>query len=296
MPHCGVVAIFGCPNVGKSTLLNRLLGQKLSITSRKPQTTRQRILGIQTEGDTQVVYVDTPGLQVRPAKALNRSMNREALSALDGVDLALFVVQANRWTDVDGHALAQIKASGLPVILAVNKIDLFKEKRLLLPVLETLAAKHAFHEILPISARNGDNIDALRRCIAAMLPERAHLYDADQISDRGERFFVAEIVREKLVRLLGEELPYATTVVIDEFRDEERMTRITATIWVARRGQKPIVVGKGGQTLRRIGEQARHDMERFLGRQVFLQTWVRVKENWSDDSRLLRQLGIGGAD
>jgi GTP-binding protein Era len=296
MPRCGIVAIFGCPNVGKSTLLNRLLGQKLSITSRKPQTTRQRILGIHTEGETQVVYVDTPGLQVRPAKALNRSMNREALGALEGVDLVLFVVQADRWTDVDEHALAQVRASGLPVILAVNKVDLLKEKRTLLPVLENLAAKHVFHDILPVSARNGDNIDALHRCIVALLPERDHLYDGDQISDRGERFFAAEIVREKLVRLLGEELPYATTVVIDEFKDEERLIRIAATIWVERSGQKPIVVGKGGQMLRRIGEQARHDIERFLGRKVFLQTWVRVKENWSDDSRLLRQLGIDAAD
>lgn len=296
MPRCGIVAIFGCPNVGKSTLLNGLLGQKLSITSRKPQTTRQRILGIQTEGETQVVYVDTPGLQLRPAKALNRSMNREALNALEGVDLVLFVVQADRWTDVDDHALARIKASGLPVILAVNKVDLFREKKKLLPVLGDLAAKHVFHDILPVCARNGDNIDALRRCIVALLPERAHLYDGHQISDRSERFFVAEIVREKLVRLLGEELPYATTVVIDEFKDEERMTRIAATIWVERKGQKPIIVGKGGQMLRRIGEQARHDIERFLGRQVFLQTWVRVKENWADDSRLLRQLGIDVAD
>ncbi len=296
MPRCGIVAIVGCPNVGKSTLLNRLLGQKLSITSHKPQTTRQRILGIHTDGGTQTIYVDTPGLQMRPSKALNRSMNREALGALDGVDAVLFVVQADRWSDVDDYALEQVKAAGLPVVLAVNKVDLFKEKKALLPVLETLGAKHAFHDIVPISARNGDNIDALRRCIAALLPEREHLYDGEQISDRGERFFVAEIVREKLVRLLGAELPYATTVVVDEFKDEDRMTRISATIWVERSGQKPIVVGKGGQMLRRIGEQARHDIERFLGRKVFLQTWVRVKENWSDDSRLLRQLGIDAAD
>lgn len=296
MPRCGIVAIFGCPNVGKSTLLNRLLGQKLSITSRKPQTTRQRILGVHTEDEMQVVYVDTPGLQVRPAKALNRSMNREALGALEGVDLVLLVVQADRWTDADDHALAQVRAAGLPVILAVNKVDLIKEKKTLLPVLENLAGKLSFNDIVPVSARSGDNIDALRRCIAALLPERDHLYDGDQISDRGERFFVAEIVREKLTRLLGEELPYATSVVIDEFKDDERMTRIAATIWVERSGQKPIVVGKGGRMLRRIGEQARHDIERFLGRKVFLQTWVRVKENWSDDSRLLRQLGIDVAD
>ncbi len=296
MPRCGIVAIFGCPNAGKSTLLNRLLGQKLSITSRKPQTTRQRILGVHTEGETQAVYVDTPGLQVRPAKALNRSMNREALGALEGVDLVLLVVQADRWTDVDDHALAQVRASGLPAILAVNKVDLIKEKKTLLPVLENLAGKHAFNDIVPVSARNGDNIDALRRCIVALLPERDHLYDGEQVSDRGERFFVAEIVREKLTRLLGEELPYATSVVIDEFRDEERMTRIAATIWVERSAQKPIVVGKGGRMLRRIGEQARHDIERFLGRKVFLQTWVRVKENWSDDRRLLRQLGIDVPD
>jgi GTP-binding protein Era len=296
MPHCGIVAIVGCPNVGKSTLLNRLLGQKLSITSRKPQTTRQRILGIHTDGGTQTIYVDTPGLQLRPSKALNRSMNREALGALDGVDVVLFVVQADRWSDVDDYALKQITAAGLPVVLAVNKVDLFKEKSALLPVLGMLAAKHAFHDIVPVSARNGDNIEVLRRCIAILLPEREHLYDGEQISDRGERFFVAEIVREKLVRLLGEELPYATTVVIDEFKDEDHMTRIAATIWVEKSGQKPIVVGRGGQMLRKIGEQARHDIERFLGRKVFLQTWVRVKENWSDDSRLLRQLGIDAAD
>jgi GTPase len=289
--RCGVVTIAGRANVGKSTLLNRLIGQKISITSRKPQTTRQRITGIRTEGGDQFIFVDTPGLQLQTPTAMNRSMNREALGAMDGVDVIVFVVQGTTWNDADEHVLAQLRGSTAPVILAINKVDLLEDRKSLLPVMEALAARYPFRDIVPLSARSGDNVDALLQCIASCLPAREHLYDNEQISDRGERFFVGELLREKLVRLLGDELPYSTSVVIDEFKEEPNIVNISATIYVARSGQKRIVIGKGGEMLRRIGEQARHDIEQFLGRKVFLRTWVKVKESWSDDPRILRQLG-----
>ena len=292
MTRCGIVTIVGRPNVGKSTLLNRLTGQKLSITSRKPQTTRQRILGIRTQGSDQVIYVDTPGLHARPHKTLNRRMQREALGALEGIDLILFVVLGAHWTESDEYVLQQLQGSPVPVILVVNKVDKFADKRELLPVLEQLATKGHFAEIVPVSARTGENVDELQRCIAARLPQREHIFPEDQVSDRSERFFVAELIREKLIRLLGQELPYSTSVIVDEFAEHPRLVNIGATIWVERSGQKPIVIGRGGEMLRRIGEQARRDIERFLGKKVFLQTWVKVREYWADDGNLLRQLGL----
>lgn len=286
------MTIVGRPNVGKSTLLNRLTGQKLSITSRKPQTTRQRILGIRTHGGDQVIYVDTPGLQARPHKTLNRRMQREALGALEGIDLILFVVLGARWTDGDDYVSQQLQQSSVPVILVVNMVDKFADKRELLPVLEQLAAKNHFVEIVPVSARTGENVDELQRCITSRLPQREHIFPDDQVSDRSERFFVAELIREKLIRLLGQELPYSTSVIVDEFVEYPHIVNISAIIWVERSGQKPIVIGHGGAMLRRIGELARRDIERFLGKKVFLQTWVKVRENWADDGNLLQQLGL----
>lgn len=294
--RCGMVTIAGRANVGKSTLLNRLIGQKLSITSRKPQTTRQRITGIRTDGRDQFIFVDTPGLQLQTPTALNRSMNREALGAIEGVDVIVFVVQGTTWNDADENVLAQLRDSAVPVILAVNKVDLLEDRKSLLPAMEALAARYSFRDIVPLSATRGDNVDVLLNCIAGCLPEHEHFYDEEQISDRGQRFFVGELLREKLIRLLGDELPYSTSVVIDEFKEEPNIVNISATIYVARSGQKRIVIGKGGEMLRRIGEQARHDIERFLDRKVFLRTWVKVKESWSDDPRILRQLGHDVSD
>jgi GTP-binding protein Era len=291
LARCGLVTIVGRANVGKSTLLNRLIGQKLSITSRKPQTTRQRVTGIRTDGRDQFIFVDTPGLQTHAPTALNRSMNREALGALEGVDVIVFVVQGTTWNDADENVLGRLADTDIPVILAVNKVDLIADRKELLPALEAASKRRSFRSIVPVSARHGDNVEALLASIADCLPEREHLYEEDQVSDRSERFFVAELIREKLVRLLGDELPYSTAVIIDEFKEDAGIVNISATIYVARSGQKRIVVGKGGEMLKRVGEQARHDIERFLGRRVFLRTWVKVKDSWSDDTRVLRQLG-----
>ena len=290
--RCGMVAIVGRPNVGKSTLLNRLLGQKISITSRKPQTTRHRILGIRTVGGDQVVFVDTPGIHAASAKALNRAMNRQAAQALVGVDLILFVVEAGKWTGADAHALASIKAPEAPMFLVVNKVDRVADKAALLPFLDTVGREGAFAEVVPVAARSGNNLDTLEKLILERLPSRPHLFPEDQVTDRSERFLAAEIIREKLVRLLGQELPYSTNVLVERFAEEAGHVHIDATIWVDRAGQKPIVVGKGGSMLKKVGEQARKDIQVLLGRKVFLQTWVKVKENWADDALLLERSGI----
>jgi len=287
-----MVTIIGRPNVGKSMLLNRLIGQKLSITASKPQTTRNRILGIRTEGTDQIIYVDTPGVQMHTPRALNRLMNREALNALHDIDVILFVAEAARWHEADKFVLEQLDFMATPVILVVNKVDVVKQKHQLLPDLNNKAALAAFADVVPVSALCGDNTEALQRCIAARLPAREHLFPDDQVSDRSERFFVAEMIREKVIRLLGQELPYSTSVVIEEFEEQPAIANIAAVIWVERQGQKPIVIGSDGKMLKRIGVQARRDIEQFLGKKVFLQTWVKVKENWADDDTLLRQLGL----
>ena len=291
-PRCGMVAIVGRPNVGKSTLLNRLLEQKISITSRKPQTTRHRILGIRTTGADQVVFVDTPGIHAASSRALNRAMNRQALQALVGIDLILFMIEAGKWTEADEHALASVDAGATPVFLLVNKVDRIADKGGLLPFLEMVAAKGKFAEVVPLSARGGDNLEVLERLILERLPARPHLFPEDQVTDRSERFLVAEIIREKLFRLLGQELPYSTAVLVERFAEEDGLVQIDATIWVDRPGQKPIVVGKGGAMLKKVGEQARKDIQVLLDRKVFLRTWVKVKENWADDAVLLERSGL----
>lgn len=289
--RCGYVALVGRPNVGKSTLMNHLIGQKISITSNKPQTTRHRILGIKTEADFQAVYVDTPGLHLNARKAVNRYMNRAAKSTLHDVDVIIFVVEAERWTDEDESVLQQLRNVEVPVILAVNKIDKFKEKEALLPLLQRLSSKMDFAAVVPVSALKKNNLVEMEKVVAAHLPEAEAFYPEEQITDRSERFLAAEIVREKLMRALGQELPYALTVEIEQFKEEDGMLNIAAVIWIERASQKPIVIGKGGSVLKKVGQLARTDMERLFDGKVFLQLWVKVKEGWSDDERALISLG-----
>jgi len=289
--RCGYVAIVGRPNVGKSTLLNYLLRQKISITSRKPQTTRHQVLGIKTDGPNQVIFVDTPGLHKSAGKAINRYMNRAATAAIKDVDLVLLVVDRTAWTDEDEMVLQQVLQSALPTILVVNKVDLLADKSELLPHLEVLAAKAEFAAILPLSALHRHNIEELENEILNFLPESVHLFPEDQITDRSQRFLAAEIVREKIMRQLGDELPYAVTVEIEDFSQDGNVLHISALILVETKGQKKIVIGEGGSRLRAIGTEARTDMEPLFDSKVMLRLWVKVKAGWSDDERALRSLG-----
>jgi GTP-binding protein Era len=287
----GFVAIVGRPNVGKSTLLNRILGQKLSITSRKPQTTRHQVVGIKTEENLQVVYVDTPGIHQHHDKAINRFMNRAATTAVKDVDLVVMMVDRMRWTEEDEMVLQTIKQQRAPIVLAVNKVDFVREKDELLPYLQELNDRHPFDQIIPLSAKTGHNIDRLENLIASYMPDNMHFYPEDQITDRSSRFLAAELVREKIMRQLGDELPYAMTVEIEEFKHDGRLLEISALILVERSSQKRIVIGDGGYRLKRIGEEARKDMEVLFDNKVMLNLWVKVKSNWSDDERALRSLG-----
>lgn len=289
--RCGYVAIVGRPNVGKSTLLNYILGQKISITSRKPQTTRHRVLGIKTDGDDQVIFVDTPGLHQGADKAINRYMNRAASSAIADVDVVIMVVDRTRWTEEDEWVLEQAQSGPAPVILAVNKVDLLENKAELLPHLQFLSEQAEFRAIVPISALNRHNVEELEQAIREELPESVHLFPEDQVTDRSQRFMAAELVREKIMRQLGEELPYAITVEIEEFKEHNQVLHISALIFVEREGQKRILIGKGGNRLRSIGADARRDMEEMFGSQVMLKLWVKIKSGWSDDERALRSLG-----
>ena len=289
--RCGYVAIVGRPNVGKSTLLNHILGQKISITSRKPQTTRHQVLGIKTEDNHQIIFVDTPGLHKDAGKAINRYMNRAASAAIRDVDLVIFVVDRTAWTEEDSIVLEQIEQSGLPTMLVVNKIDLLADKTELLPHLQSLAAKAEFSAILPVSALRQHNVDALEEQILTLLPESGHFFPEDQITDRSQRFLAAEIVREKIMRQLGDELPYSIAVEIEEFAQEGQVLHISAVIFVERTGQKRILIGDKGSRLRSIGSDARRDMEGLFDSKVMLRLWVKVKSGWSDDERALRSLG-----
>lgn len=289
--RCGYVAIVGRPNVGKSTLLNHILGQKISITSRKPQTTRHQVLGIKTEDNHQIIFVDTPGLHKDAGKAINRYMNRAASAAIRDVDLVVFVVDRTAWTEEDSIVLEQIEQSGLPTMLVVNKIDLLADKTELLPHLQSLAAKAEFSAILPVSALRQHNVDALEEQILMLLPESGHFFPEDQITDRSQRFLAAEIVREKIMRQLGDELPYSIAVEIEEFVQEGEVLHISAVIFVERAGQKRILIGDKGSRLRSIGSDARRDMEGLFDSKVMLRLWVKVKSGWSDDERALRSLG-----
>ncbi|RPJ48786.1 MAG: GTPase Era [Betaproteobacteria bacterium] len=289
--RAGYIAIIGRPNVGKSTLLNRLVGQKISITSRRPQTTRQRIIGIVTRTDAQYVFVDTPGFQSRHGGAMNRLMNRSVSRSIGDVDAIVWVVEARHFTAEDKAVLGLLQGSA-PVVIAVNKIDEVGNKNELLPFmqeLETLAHPAA---IVPVSAKSGSGAENLLEALAGLLPERERLYGEDEITTASERTLAAELLREKLFRLLGEELPYSTAVEIERFETVDGLRRIHAGILVDKAGQKGIVIGKGGEKLKQIASQARMDMERLFGGKVFLEVWVKVKSGWADDSAVLRRTGI----
>ncbi len=292
--RCGFVALVGRPNVGKSTILNRLVGQKISITSRRPQTTRHRILGIKTDAQSQIVFVDTPGMHARQPRAMNRYLNRAAFDSLADVDVAIFVVEGTRWLEDDEWILERLKTLSCPVIAAVNKVDHISNKELLLPTLQSLSSKFEFAEIIPVSARTGDHLRQLETAVLERLPESPPFFSEEQVTDRSERFLAAELVREKLFRKLGEELPYSLTVEIESFKEENKMLHIHALIWVDKASHKPIVIGNKGQRLKEVGREAREDMQVAFGQKVNLQLWVKVKEGWADDERALQSLGYDG--
>lgn len=297
--RCGFVAIVGRPNMGKSTLMNHILGQKLSITSKKPQTTRHQIMGIKTEGDLQVIYVDTPGLHKDDGKkALNRYMNKAASDALRDVDLVVFMVDRTAWTEEDQLVLEKLEHARCPVILVVNKIDSLSDKNSLLPHLQALSEKKDFAEIMPMSATDGHNVEQLEKIIASHMPKGMHYFPEDQVTDKSSRFLAAELVREKLMRNLGDEVPYGTTVEIEEFKYDEKkkLTTISALILVERDGQKRIVIGDKGSRLKTIGRDARLDMERAFDSKIMLNLWVKVRRGWADDERALRSLGYNDKD
>ncbi|WP_341503244.1 GTPase Era [Gallaecimonas sp. GXIMD4217] len=291
--RCGFVAIVGRPNVGKSTLLNQLLGQKVSITSKKAQTTRHRIVGIDTRDELQVIYVDTPGLHQDEKRAINRLMNRAASSSLGDVEVAVFVVEGTHWTSDDAMVLEKLKGLNKPVILAVNKIDNIAKRQDLLPHLKWLSEQFDFAAIVPISAEKGDQVEALREEVEKRIGVCEHIFPDDYITDRSSRFMAAEIIREKLMRNLGDEVPYSVTVEIERFKEEGGRFLINGLILVEREGQKKMVIGNKGERLKRIGTDARQDMLRLFNYPVHLELWVKVKSGWADDERALRSLGYG---
>ncbi len=291
--RCGYVAIVGRPNVGKSTLLNNILGMKLSITSRKPQTTRHQILGVKTVGHVQSIYVDTPGIHQRRGTAINKYMNRAATSVLNDVDIILLVVQANQWTEEDQLIIEKLQPVKCPVVLVVNKIDKLENKKQLLPIMQDLSAHYEFSEIIPVSALNGMNVEMLEEKLSPLLPVNEHIYSDDQITDRSMRFLASEIIREKLIRELGQELPYTSAVVIDKYEEDKTIVHIHATIFVESTGQKSIIIGKKGARLKSIGTNARQDISKMVDSKVYLNLWVKVREGWSNDEQALRGLGYG---
>jgi GTP-binding protein Era len=294
--RCGYVAIVGRPNVGKSTLLNHILGQKISITSRKPQTTRNNVVGIKTEGDVQIMFVDTPGMHLGQQKAINRYMNRAASTAVKDVDVVVFLVDRFIWTEEDEAVAERLQYVGCPIILAVNKVDQIEDKESLLPHLEQLSQKLKIAEIIPLSALRNINLDRLEQLIIDRIPEGMHMYPEDQITDRSSRFMAAETVREKITRQLGDELPYEMAVEIEEFKQEGNLLNISALILVERDGQKRILIGDKGERIKLIGTEARKDLEKLFEMKIMLKLWVKVKSGWSDDERALRSLGYNDLD
>ena len=313
--YCGTIGIIGRPNVGKSTLLNKILGQKISITCRKPQTTRHHILGIKTQDNIQAIYVDTPGLHQESEsakKAINKYMNRTARSIMFDVDILIFLIDSDKWTPEEDLILSQLSQLTCPVILAINKADLIKNKPELLPLIQKLSQKFKFTEIMPISAKHNQHLDQLEKIIHKLLPEQAFIYPEDQLTDKSDKFLAAEIIREKLMRSLGDELPYDLTVEIEHFKELEKFEKINnkdnknnknkekikipfldiaAIIYVERETQKPILIGAHGSKLKEVGTQARIDLENLLGKKVFLRLWVKVKSGWSNDEKALQSLG-----
>lgn len=289
--RCGYVALVGRPNVGKSTLMNRILGQKLSIVTAKPQTTRQRIAGIKTTEQGQVVYIDTPGIHLAARRALNRYMNRIARASLHDVDLVLFLIEADRWTKQDEHVARTLSGVDVPVDLVVNKIDQVPDKSQLLDFLQKEVKTDRFNQVFLLSALKGDGVGDLERKVLKSLPFSRPFYDEDMFTDRSERFLAAELIREQLMIRLHQELPYALTVEIEEFKREKGLVRMGAIIWIEREGQKHIVIGKGGKVLKQVGTQSRRALQELLGEKVFLKLWVKVSPDWSDNERALKQFG-----
>ena len=291
--RCGYAAIIGRPNVGKSTLLNRIIGVKLAITSHKAQTTRHSILGVKTLAEGQVIYVDTPGIHERGEQAMNRYLNRTATSVLADVDVLVFVVEALRWTREDAKVLKLLEGRTTPVILAVNKVDQVKPKEVLLPFLEQMNQRYPFKEVVPLSAKQGKNLATLQSLVLQSLPEGENFYPEDQLTDRPEKFFAAEMLREQLTRRYAKELPYAVSVEIEQFEEKDGRYVIGAVIWVEKPGQKAILIGKDGRALKQTAMQARKSMEAFFDCKVYLSVWVKVKKSWSSDESALVRLGYG---
>jgi len=289
---CGFVALIGRPNVGKSTLMNHLLKQKISITSRKPQTTRHRILGINTTDKSQVIYMDTPGMHNDEKRALNRYLNRTADATLMGVDVVVWLLDGLYWHEYDEIIFKKLEQAGLPVILAVNKVDKVKEKDDVLAFFADAMQRYPFAHLIPISALRNINLEKIETLITELLPERELIYPEDQVTDRPERFLAAEIIREKLTRRLGAELPYVLTVEIERYEEHDNLTKVYAIIWVEKASQKMIVIGKDGEMLKKVGTDARLDIEKLLDQKVYLQLWVKVKSGWSDSERALQSLGF----
>lgn len=292
LSRCGQVALVGRPNVGKTTLLNRLVGEKLAAVTRKPHTTRHRILGIVSENTSQIILMDTPGIDREPSRLLNRVLNQNASLALADADIIVFIVEAGRSHPDDALILDQIRAVSKPVILAVNKADRLSDKELLLPFIEQQATEHEYHSIIPLSGKTGINLHVLLNEIRNLLPEGPFLYDPEQLTDRPERFRAEELIRESLLQHLGEELPYVVAVIVESWEDRPRTTHIAAVIWVERESQKGIVIGKGGQMLRQVGQMARKQLEKVLDRPVMLRLMVKVKSGWTRNDRALQDLGI----
>ena len=288
----GYVGIVGRPNVGKSTLLNSILKEKVSIVTRKPQTTRHHVLGVHHVENAQIVFIDTPGMQIKPKQALNHYMNREAMIALNDIDIVLFVVEALKWRDEDEHLIKILRDRSIPsVCLVINKTDKIKNKKQLLPFIENIGEKFKFDVIVPVSAKTNKGLDELEKIILDVLPERPPFYPDEYFTDRSERFFAAEYLREKLMNRLSEELPYQLTITIEEYKNEGNICHIHACIWVEKEGQKNIVIGKGGSLLKQIGREARLDMEKLLECKVNLKTWVKVKKSWTDSEQALKTFG-----
>ena len=294
--YCGYISIIGKPNVGKSTILNHILGKKISITSRKAQTTRNNILGIKTLKNKQMIFADTPGMHIKSPKVMNKVLNRSAQSLIDDSDLILFVVQRLTLDEQDLSVLEKLKEADAQVICVVNKIDQIEDKNKLLPLISRLADKYNFLDIIPISAINNDGINDLEKLIQKYLPENDHIYGEEEIqSNHKDLFMVSELIREKIIRMLGDELPHDTFVQVELMEDEDLILKIHATIYVVRESQKQIVIGKGGATLKKIGQQARLELEDYFNKKVFLKTWVKVKKNWNTDSDYIQSLGVGGS-
>ena len=294
--YCGYISIIGKPNVGKSTILNHILGKKISITSRKSQTTRNNILGIKTVKNKQMIFADTPGMHIKSPKVMNKVLNRSAQSLIDDSDIILFVVQRLTLDEQDLSVLEKLKEAGSQVICVVNKVDQITDKNKLLPMMARLAEEYSFLDIIPISAINNEGISDLEALIQKYLPENQHIYGEESLkSNHKDLFMISELIREKIIRMLGDELPHDTFVQVELLEDEEKIIKIHAVIYVVRESQKQIVIGKGGGTLKKIGQQARIELEEYFSKKVFLKTWVKVKKNWNTDSDYIQSLGVGGS-